>query len=215
MNTIYNIIKKLKVIPVASIHKVEFALELGTVLLNADLPIIEITFRTKSAEEIIGKLSSKFPDLLIGAGTVLSVDEVKKANLKGAKFIVSPGFNPKIVDYCMENDIFIIPGINSPTFVEWGLERGLKLLKFFPAEVSGGISFLKALSGPYPPEKVKFLPTGGINNINFINYLKLDNVLACAGSWLVKGESLAAIESRIKATKSLIDAQIKKKEFID
>lgn len=209
MTTIYNIIKELKVIPVASIHDLDFALGLGQALTDANLPIVEITFRTEKAGDIIESLTDNFPDIVIGAGTVLTIDQVTTAINKGAKFIVSPGFNPKIVDCCIENDIFIIPGINSPTFVEWGLDRDLKLFKFFPAEVSGGESFLKALAGPYPPEKVKFIPTGGINNINFINYLKLDNVLACAGSWLVKGDNLEAIESRIKATCSLIDAQIK------
>lgn len=210
MTTIYNILKELKIIPIASINDVEFALGLGEVLEEVKHPIVEITFRTEKAEDIIERVDKKFPDLLIGAGTILTIDQVNKAINKGAQFIVTPGFNPKVVDYCIENDIFIIPGVNSPTFVEWGLERGLSLLKFFPAEAQGGTSFLRALSGPYPSDKVKFIPTGGINNINFINYLKLDNVLACAGSWLVKGSNLKAIKSRIKATLSLIDAQIKK-----
>lgn len=209
MNKIYNIIENLKVIPVASIENLDFALELGKVLNNSNLPIVEITFRTEIAKDIIFNLTKEYPNLLVGAGTVLNIKQVKKAVNNGAKFIVTPGFNSKLVDYCIDNNIFIIPGINTPTFIEWGLERKLKVLKFFPAEVSGGISFLEAISGPYPSEKVKFIPTGGINNINFINYLKMDNVLACAGSWLVKGSSLQAIESRIKETYSLIKAQIK------
>ena len=146
--------------------------------------------------------------MLIGAGTVLKLEQVNNAINAGAKFIVSPGFNPKIVDYCIDNKILIIPGVNTPTMVEWALDRGLKVVKFFPADLSGGTKMLRAFAGPFP--EMKFIPTGGINNESLIEYLKLDNVLACGGSWIVKKDLIIAkkfdeIKSRIKKALSLIN----------
>ena len=182
--SIFKTMEKYGVVPVAVIEDLKNATNLSKTLLDAGLPILEITFRTRAAEKSIRLISEKFPEILLGAGTVLRIEQVSTAIKSGAQFIVTPGFNPKIVDYCLSKEITIIPGLNSPTFVEWALERGLKVVKFFPAEVSGGISMLKALSGPYP--EMSFIPTGGINEKNLVSYLKLKNVIACGGSWLVK-----------------------------
>lgn len=130
------------------------------------------------------------PNLFVGAGTVLKINQVKQAINAGAQFIVSPGFNPKIVDYCLNHKITIIPGVNTPTMVEWALDRGLKVVKFFPANLSGGINMLKSLAGPYP--EMRFVPTGGVNNDSLIDYLKLGNVLACGGSWIVKKDLISS-----------------------
>jgi 2-dehydro-3-deoxyphosphogluconate aldolase/(4S)-4-hydroxy-2-oxoglutarate aldolase len=207
MNEIFNTIKKLKITPVVSIQDAEFAVSLGKALVKSGLPTIEITFRTAVAEHAIKNIKNQIPEIFIGAGTVLTIEQVDKAVNAGARFIVSPGFNPTVVDYCINNDIVIIPGINSPSMVEWGIERGLKVFKFFPAEVSGGPAFLRALAGPY--KDIKFIPTGGINETNILDYLKLDNVLACAGSWLTKGNNLEQIERNIIRVLSLIKSETK------
>ena len=173
-----------KIIPVVKLERSEDAVNLGKSLIAGGLPVSEITFRTDAAEESIKLLTAQLPELTVGAGTVLTVDNVKKAVDAGAKFIVTPGFNPKVVDYCIKNNIPITPGVNSPTQVEMGLDHGLTVLKFFPAEVSGGVAMLKAFAGPYG--SVKFVPTGGINAGNLPDYLALKNVLAIGGSWIVK-----------------------------
>jgi 2-dehydro-3-deoxyphosphogluconate aldolase/(4S)-4-hydroxy-2-oxoglutarate aldolase len=183
MSTIKKI-EELKLIPVAVMEKPENAFNLGNTLLNAGLPIVEVAFRTEYALDSLKILKSNFPNMLVGAGTVLKIEQVKAASKAGVDFIVTPGFNPKVVDYCLENKILIIPGVNTPTMVEWALERGLNVVKFFPANLSGGIEMLKALYGPYP--EMRFIPTGGINDENIITYLKLKNVVACGGSWIVK-----------------------------
>ena len=182
-------IESLKIIPVAVINSTENALPLGNALIDAGLPVIEITFRTAAAAESISILKKEKPEMLVGAGTVLKIEQVKKAVEVGAEFIVSPGFNPTVVDYCVNNEILIVPGLNSPTFIEWGLERGLNHFKFFPADISGGPRMLQLLAGPYPT--VKFMPTGGINSTTIIEYLKLNNVFACGGSWIVKKDLIA------------------------
>ncbi len=182
-------VEKLKIIPVAVINSVENALPLANALIEAGLPVIEITFRTDAAAESISVLKKEKPNMLVGAGTVLKIEQVKNAVAAGAEFIVSPGFNPTVVDYCVNNDILIVPGLNSPTFIEWGLERGLNHFKFYPADISGGPRMLQLLAGPYPT--VKFMPTGGINNTTIIEYLKLNNVFACGGSWIVKKDLIA------------------------
>jgi 2-dehydro-3-deoxyphosphogluconate aldolase/(4S)-4-hydroxy-2-oxoglutarate aldolase len=202
-------IEKLKLIPVAVIDDSKNALPLGKALMDAGLPIVEITFRTKAATDSISLIRNKFPDMLVGAGTVLTIDQVDAAINAGSDFIVTPGFNPTVVDYCVETDITIVPGINSPTFIEWGLEKGLDFFKFFPAEISGGPKMLKSFSGPYP--NVRFIPTGGINDGNILNYLKLDNVIACGGSWIVKKDLISSgsfkeIENLTKKALSLIES---------
>ena len=190
MNEIFEKIGELGIIPVVKIEKAEDALPLGRALIDGDLPIAEITFRTSAAEESIKSLTRELPKLLVGAGTVLTVEQTKKAVSAGAKFIVSPGFNPKVVDYCIKNSIPITPGINNPTQIEMALERGIGVVKYFPAEASGGLPLLKSMSAPYTG--IKFIPTGGINQNNLCSYLSDNKVLACGGSWMVKSNLISS-----------------------
>jgi len=190
MNETLEKIGELGIVPVVKIEKAEDALPLGKALIDGDLPIAEITFRTSAAEESIKSLTKELPNLLVGAGTVLTVEQAKKAVSAGAKFIVSPGFNPKVVDYCIENSIPVTPGINNPTQIELALEKGLEVVKFFPAEASGGLSLLKSMSAPF--SGIKFIPTGGINQNNLCSYLSYNKVHACGGSWMVKPELISS-----------------------
>lgn len=190
MDEILKKIGELGLVPVVKIEKAEHALPLGKALLEANLPIAEITFRTNAAEEAITILNRELPELLVGAGTVLTVDQVKKSTGAGAAFIVSPGFNPAVVDYCVEKSIPVTPGINNPTQIEMALARNLEVVKFFPAEPSGGLSMLKAMAAPYGG--IKFIPTGGINSGNLNSYLSFNRILACGGSWMVKPALISA-----------------------
>jgi 2-dehydro-3-deoxyphosphogluconate aldolase/(4S)-4-hydroxy-2-oxoglutarate aldolase len=149
-----------------------------------------VTFRTASAAESIRILRKEFPTLLVGAGTIITLAQAEAAVEAGALFAVTPGFNPRIVEYFLKKGMLVVPGVNSPTQVEMGLEFGLDVLKFFPAEASGGIKMLKSLSGPYPD--VKFMPTGGVEAANLATYLALPNVVACGGSWMVKDDLIKA-----------------------
>ncbi len=183
-----NLFKKLgilKLIPVVVIERVEDTDPICDALHSGGLPCIEVTFRTEAATGAIKKAASH-GDMLVGAGTVLSIDQVKIAVDAGATFMVSPGFNPKVVSYCLEQDIHIIPGVSTPTDIEMALDLGLSVVKFFPAEAFGGVNTLKAISGPY--KDIKFIPTGGISLDNLAGYLSFPKVIACGGSWLVKTE---------------------------
>lgn len=184
MNEVLTKIGELGIVPVVKIEQSEDALKLGKALLDGGLPIAEITFRTSAAEESIRILSAELPQLLLGAGTVSTVEQAEKAVKAGAQFIVSAGFSPKVVDYCLENNVPVTPGINTPTEIEMALEKGLKFLKFFPAEASGGLAMLDSMSAPYTD--VRFIPTGGINQNNLSSYLSHKKVHACGGSWMVK-----------------------------
>ena len=202
-------IEHMKLVPVAVLEDENNAIPLGEALLGAGLPIVEVTFRTAEAAKSISILRKEFPEMLIGAGTVLKIEQVKAAVDAGSKFIVTPGFNPTIVDYCIAKNRIIIPGINNPSLIEWGLERGLDLFKFFPAVLSGGISMLNAFHGP----TVKFMPTGGINEKNMIEFLKLKNVVACGGSWIVKKDLISSgnfeeIKSLTKSALSKIKSEL-------
>ncbi len=137
-------------------------------------------------------MSEAYPEMLVGAGTVLTIDQVNRAVKAGAKFIVSPGFDPEIVDYCLENNIPVLPGCITPSEVAQAVKRGLKVVKFFPAEQAGGIAMIKAMAAPYT--MVKFMPTGGINTKNLADYLSCDKILCCGGSWMVKGDMIKAGE---------------------
>jgi 2-dehydro-3-deoxyphosphogluconate aldolase/(4S)-4-hydroxy-2-oxoglutarate aldolase len=206
---------KLKLVPVAVIEESKMAIPLGKVLLEVGLPVIEVTFRTEKAAKSITLLKREFPEMLIGAGTILKIEQVKAAVEAGSQFIVTPGFNPTIVDYCIVHDINIIPGLNNPSLIEWGLERGLDFFKFYPAVLSGGIRMLKSFSGPYP--EVKFMPTGGIGYDNLIEFLKLTNVFAVGGSWIVKKDLISLgnfdeIKTLTKRAMSLIKSEIYDKE---
>lgn len=180
--TIEQRLRAIKIVPVIAINDVAHALPLAKVLVENGLPCAEVTFRTAAAAESIRIMREAYPDLLIGAGTVLTTAQVNEAIAAGADFIVSPGLNPTTVKYCQQRNIAIIPGVNNPSLVEQAMEMGLRTLKFFPAEPSGGIAMLKALSAVYP---VSFMPTGGINPNNAQEYLALKSVVACGGTWMV------------------------------
>ncbi len=180
--TIEQRLRAIKIVPVIAINDVAHALPLAKVLVENGLPCAEVTFRTAAAAESIRIMREAYPDLLIGAGTVLTTAQVDEATAAGADFIVSPGLNPTTVKYCQQRNIAIIPGVNNPSLVEQAMEMGLRTLKFFPAEPSGGIAMLKALSAVYP---VSFMPTGGINPNNAQEYLALKSVVACGGTWMV------------------------------
>jgi 2-dehydro-3-deoxyphosphogluconate aldolase / (4S)-4-hydroxy-2-oxoglutarate aldolase len=182
-------IRSFGVVPVVALEEAEQAAPLAKAFLEGGLGIIEITFRTDAAADAIRRVRDDAPDMFTGAGTVLSVDQVKAAVDAGAQFIVSPGFNESVVDYCVSQKIPITPGINNPTGVEMALQRGLSVVKFFPAELSGGTAMIKALSGPY--RKVGFIPTGGVKPENLKTYLSIPSVVACGGTWLAPKEALA------------------------
>ncbi|MFB2864356.1 bifunctional 4-hydroxy-2-oxoglutarate aldolase/2-dehydro-3-deoxy-phosphogluconate aldolase [Aeromonas sp. MdU4] len=175
-------LEALKVIPVIALQDAKLAAPLARVLVENGLPAAEVTFRTPAAAEAIRQMRVAYPDLLIGAGTVLNREQVDAAIDAGADFIVSPGFNPSTVQYCLDKGVAIIPGVNNPSLVEQAMEMGLRQLKFFPAEQSGGIAMLKALGAVYP---VRFMPTGGVTPANLQDYLALDSVIACGGTWMV------------------------------
>ncbi|MEQ4924658.1 bifunctional 4-hydroxy-2-oxoglutarate aldolase/2-dehydro-3-deoxy-phosphogluconate aldolase [Proteus hauseri] len=182
MPTLLEQLTALKIIPVIAIKNADDVVALGKALVENGMPSAEITFRTPAAAEAIRQLRVAFPNMIICAGTVLTKMQVDQAMEAGADFIVSPGFNPRIVQYCQQRGIPIIPGINTPSLVEEAMELGINVLKFFPAELSGGIAMLKALSAVYP---VSFMPTGGVNPNNVKDYLALPRVFACGGTWMV------------------------------
>lgn len=176
------------VVPVVVLDDAEDAAPLAEALVKGGLPCAEVTFRTEAAEESIRIMSEKYPEMLVGAGTVLTTEQVDRAVAAGAKFIVSPGFDSEIVDYCMEKNIPVFPGCVSPSEVAQAVKRGLKVVKFFPAEQAGGLAMLKAMAAPYT--MLKFMPTGGINTKNLKEYLGFSKILCCGGSWMVKGDMI-------------------------
>lgn len=184
MDSVLEQIYELGIVPVVVLEDAQKAEPLARALCEAELPCAEITFRTEAAEESIRIMSKKFPNMLIGAGTVTTTEQVDKAIAAGAKFIVSPGINKKIVKYCQERGILITPGCMTPSEIEIALECGIHTVKFFPAESAGGINMIKSIAAPYV--NVKFIPTGGINAKNAKQYLQNDKIIACGGSWMVK-----------------------------
>ena len=175
---------KAGVVPVVELDGCEVALPLARALMAGRLPVAEITFRSEAAADSIQILREQVPQMLVGAGTVLNVEQVELACRAGSQFVVTPGFNPAVVEACIKLEVPVLPGVNNPTGVEQAMGFGLEAVKFFPAEASGGVPFLKALSGPYP--SIRFLPTGGIGPNNLRDYLALPNVLACGGTWIVR-----------------------------
>lgn len=192
MKTIEEQFKELGVVPVVVLNDAKDAVPLAEALVEGGLPCAEVTFRTEAAEESIRLMSEKYPDMLVGAGTVLTVEQVDRAVAAGAKFIVSPGFDPEIVDYCLSKEIPVFPGCITPSEVAQAVKRGLKVVKFFPAEQFGGVATIKALAAPYT--KVNFMPTGGVSAKNLKDYLSYDRIVACGGSWMVKGDLVKAGE---------------------
>lgn len=186
MHEVLEKIREIGIVPVVVLDDAKDAAPLAKALMDGGLPCAEVTFRTDAAEESIRIMSEQFPDMLVGAGTVLTMDQVDRAVAAGAKFIVSPGLNPRIVKYCVDKGILITPGCSNPSDVEQALENGLEVVKFFPAEAAGGLPMIKAMAAPYVG--VKFMPTGGINAKNVKDYLAYNRIIACGGSWMVKGE---------------------------
>ena len=178
------------VVPVVVLEDAEDAVPLAQALVEGGLLSAEVTFRTAAAEESIRRMTEAFPQMLVGAGTVLTKEQVDAAAAAGAKFIVSPGFDPEIVDYCLEKKIPVLPGCISPSEVAQAVKRGLTIVKFFPAEQAGGIAMIKAMAAPYVG--LKFMPTSGINAGNLTEYLSCDKILCCGGSWMVKGDLVKA-----------------------
>lgn len=178
------------IVPVVVLNDSKDAEPLADALCEGGLACAEVTFRTEAAAESIKIMSEKHPEMLVGAGTVLTVEQVDEAVAAGAKFIVSPGLNSEVVKYCLDKNIAITPGVVTPSEMELAIELGLNIVKFFPAEPSGGLSMIKAVSAPYT--MLKFMPTGGINPGNVKEYLKSDKIFACGGSWMVKGDLVDA-----------------------
>lgn len=190
MDLVIEKIKEMGVVPVVAIENAADAPRLGAALSAGGLPCAEITFRTAAAPEAIRLMAAECPGVLVGAGTILSVEQAKTAVANGARFIVTPGFDDSVVDWCLANEVPITPGVMTPTEINMALNKGLRVLKFFPAEAAGGIKTLKAIGGPYG--EVKFIPTGGISPNNLADYLALPSVVACGGSWLVKKTLIAS-----------------------
>lgn len=186
---IEQVLSKVRIVPVIKLDDEHQAVPLADALLAGGLPIAEITYRTSAAPGAIRALKEQRPDIMVGAGTILTTEQVDSAIEAGAAFLVSPGFNSRVVQYAQKRGIPIYPGVNNPTQVEMALEVGLKVVKFFPAEASGGIAMLKALSAVY---EVQYMPTGGISQKNVMDYLALEKVLCCGGSWMVSTQLIQA-----------------------
>lgn len=186
MMTIEERFEDFGVVPVVVLDDVKDALPLAKALTEGGLPCAEVTFRTEAAEESIKVMAEAYPDMVVGAGTVLTIEQVDAAVKAGAKFIVSPGFDPEIVDYCLEKEIPIFPGCVTPSEVAQAVKRGLKVVKFFPAEPSGGVVMIKAMAAPY--NQLRFMPTGGIGTQNLKDYLEFNKIICCGGSWMVKAD---------------------------
>lgn len=192
MHEVLEKIQKIGIVPVVVLDDAKDAAPLAKALCEGGLPCAEVTFRTAAAEESIRIMAKEFPDMLVGAGTVLTTEQVDRAVAAGAKFIVSPGLNPVVVKYCVDKGIPVTPGTANPSDIEVALSLGLEVVKFFPAEQAGGLAMIKAMSAPYTT--MKFMPTGGINAKNLNSYLAFDKILACGGSWMVKKELVTAGE---------------------
>lgn len=190
MNEVLEKLGQYGIVPVVVLNDSKDAEPLADALCEGGLACAEVTFRTEAAAESIKIMSEKHPEMLVGAGTVLTIEQVDEAVAAGAKFIVSPGLNPEVVKYCLDKNIAITPGVVTPSEMEQAIELGLNIVKFFPAEPSGGLSMIKAVSAPYT--MLKFMPTGGINPGNVKEYLKSDKIFACGGSWMVKGDLVDA-----------------------
>lgn len=189
MNQVLEEISKIGIVPVIAIDDANDAAALAKALCDGGLPCAEVTFRTAAAKDAIRAMTEAYPDMMVGAGTVLTTAQVDEAVEAGSKFIVSPGLNPKVVAYCVEKGIPVTPGCSSPSDVEIAIELGLDVVKFFPAEAAGGLNMIKSMAAPYT--KMKFMPTGGINAKNLTAYLDFNRIIACGGSWMVSKDLIA------------------------
>ena len=209
MNKVLEEIQNYGLVPVVVLNDAADAIPVAKALCDGGLPVAEVTFRTDAAEESIRLISKEFPNMLVGAGTVLTTEQVDRAVNAGAKFIVSPGFNPNVVKYCIDKNIPVAPGCNNPSNMEQAMEMGLDVVKFFPAEQSGGVKAIKAMAAPYV--NLKFMPTGGINAKNLADYLSFNKIIACGGSWMVSGDLVKnkefdKIEALTKEAVAKVDA---------
>ena len=205
MSTVAEKIAGFGVVPVVVLDDVKDAAPLAKALVEGGLPCAEVTFRTAAAEESIRIMATEYPDMFVGAGTVLTIEQVDRAVAAGAKFIVSPGFDPEIVDYCLEKEIPVFPGCITPSEVAQAVKRGLKVVKFFPAEQFGGVATIKAMAAPYVG--LKFMPTGGVSAKNLESYLSCDKIIVCGGSWMVKGDLVKA--GKFDEIKNLTEEAVK------
>ena len=201
-----DIIKRMEgfgIIPVIKIEDLANALPLAKALIDGGLPVAEITFRTKCARQAIETITNHYPEMQVGAGTILTIEQAGAAMDSGAAFIVAPGINPRVVEYCLNRKMSVIPGTITPSEIEMAIEFGLEVVKFFPAEQAGGLPMIKALSAPY--ENMRFMPTGGINEKNLAEYLRFPKVIACGGSFMVS-EKLIAQRDWAEITRLTINA---------
>ena len=189
------------ILPVIKLNNAKDAVPLAKALCEGGLPCAEVTFRTDAARESIAEMTKAYPEMLVGAGTVLNTEQVDAAIEAGAKFIVSPGLNPDTVEYCVKKGIPILPGCSSPSDIEQAIKYGLNVVKFFPAEAAGGLKAIKAMAAPYTG--IKFMPTGGINAKNLEDYLSFDKIICCGGSWMVKGDLVK--EGKFDEIKALVE----------
>ncbi|HIV87565.1 MAG TPA: bifunctional 4-hydroxy-2-oxoglutarate aldolase/2-dehydro-3-deoxy-phosphogluconate aldolase, partial [Candidatus Pygmaiobacter gallistercoris] len=190
MTDILKRIYEIGIVPVIALDRADQAVPLARALARGGLPAAEITFRTAAAEEAIRLVAQQVPEMLVGAGTVLTTEQADRALAAGAKFIVSPGFNPRVSRYVVEKGALMLPGTATPGEMEQAMELGLHVVKFFPAEQNGGLAKLKAVAGPYT--SLRWMPTGGINENNLADYLRFDRIVACGGTWMVKKDLIAA-----------------------
>jgi 2-dehydro-3-deoxyphosphogluconate aldolase/(4S)-4-hydroxy-2-oxoglutarate aldolase len=206
---IFNRIAQLGIVPVIAIENIDAAIPLADALIAGGLPVVEITFRTAAAADVIRKMAKERPQLIVGAGTVLTAANLDAAKASGAAFAVAPGLNPQTVKQAQAMGLPFMPGVATPSDIELGLSLGCKLLKFFPAEANGGVGMIAALSAPYKHTGVRFMPTGGVNTANLETYLRLDTVAAVGGTWIAKKEDLANgkwddIRNRCKAALEIV-----------
>jgi 2-dehydro-3-deoxyphosphogluconate aldolase/(4S)-4-hydroxy-2-oxoglutarate aldolase len=201
-------IQEIGIVPVVKISRAEDAVPLAKALCEGGLPCAEVTFRTACAAEAIKAMTDAFPEMLVGAGTVLTTAQADAAMAAGAKFLVSPGLNPTVVQYCVEKGYPITPGCSNPSDVEQALSFGLEVVKFFPAEAAGGLPMIKAMSAPYG--NLKFMPTGGIDASNLKSYLDFNKIIACGGSWMVKADMIDAgdFDGIRKLTQKAVEAML-------
>lgn len=208
MNQVTKRLRQMGIVPVVVLDDAKDAIPLAEALCEGGLPCAEVTFRTDAAEDAIRLITKKYPDMMVGAGTILTTEQADRALAAGAGFIVSPGLNPRLVTYCMEKGVTVIPGISDPGGIEQALELGLDTVKFFPAEAAGGIAMIKAIAAPY--SNITFMPTGGISSKNLRDYLDFPGVLACGGSWMVKSDLIrdGQFEQIKKLTQEAVQAML-------